>query len=150
MSDEREAIRVGVLGARGRMGAEVCKAVDAADDLELVAMIDQGDWLFNANAYLKYTRAEDWGPLMKHQHTAPAEMIHDCTGSVERKNATAGNDVWVSRRSANHASHEPQRSSRAPSPRILLPRTSISMPDGGEPAPTSSGETACSRRLKAA
>ena len=31
------------------MGAEVCRAVDAADDLELVAMIDQGDWLFNAS-----------------------------------------------------------------------------------------------------
>lgn len=30
------------------MGVEVCKAIDAADDLELVAMIDQGDWLFNA------------------------------------------------------------------------------------------------------
>jgi 4-hydroxy-tetrahydrodipicolinate reductase len=31
------------------MGMEVCRAVDAADDLELVAMIDQGDWLFNAS-----------------------------------------------------------------------------------------------------
>jgi 4-hydroxy-tetrahydrodipicolinate reductase len=31
------------------MGIEVCKAVDAADDMELVAMIDQGDWLFNAS-----------------------------------------------------------------------------------------------------
>ena len=31
------------------MGIEVCKAVDAADDLELVAMVDQGDWLFNAS-----------------------------------------------------------------------------------------------------
>jgi 4-hydroxy-tetrahydrodipicolinate reductase len=30
------------------MGVEVCRAVDAADDMELVAMIDQGDWLFNA------------------------------------------------------------------------------------------------------
>ena len=49
VSDESEPIRVGVLGARGRMGLEVCKAVDAADDLELVAMIDQGDWLFNAS-----------------------------------------------------------------------------------------------------
>jgi 4-hydroxy-tetrahydrodipicolinate reductase len=49
VSDEREPVRVGVLGARGRMGIEVCKAVDAADDLELVAMIDQGDWLFNAS-----------------------------------------------------------------------------------------------------
>ncbi|MEU7902023.1 4-hydroxy-tetrahydrodipicolinate reductase [Actinoplanes sp. NPDC049118] len=44
-----EPIRVGVLGARGRMGLEVCKAVDAAPDLELVAMVDQGDWLFNAS-----------------------------------------------------------------------------------------------------
>jgi 4-hydroxy-tetrahydrodipicolinate reductase len=48
VTDEREPVRVGVLGARGRMGLEVCRAVDAADDLELVAMIDQGDWLFNA------------------------------------------------------------------------------------------------------
>jgi 4-hydroxy-tetrahydrodipicolinate reductase len=46
---EEEAVRVGVLGARGRMGIEVCRAVDASDDLELVAMIDQGDWLFNAS-----------------------------------------------------------------------------------------------------
>ncbi|WFE30821.1 4-hydroxy-tetrahydrodipicolinate reductase [Solwaraspora sp. WMMD791] len=36
-------VRVGVLGARGRMGVEVCRAVDAADGLELVATIDQGD-----------------------------------------------------------------------------------------------------------
>ena len=44
-----EPIRVGVLGARGRMGQEVCKAVDAAGDLELVAMVDEGDWLFNVS-----------------------------------------------------------------------------------------------------
>ncbi|HEX7745691.1 MAG TPA: 4-hydroxy-tetrahydrodipicolinate reductase [Micromonosporaceae bacterium] len=49
MTDVREPLRVGVLGARGRMGMEVCRAIDAADDLELVAMIDQGDWLFNAS-----------------------------------------------------------------------------------------------------
>ena len=33
-------IRVGVLGAAGRMGREVCRAVAAADDLELVAAVD--------------------------------------------------------------------------------------------------------------
>ncbi|HYN96570.1 MAG TPA: 4-hydroxy-tetrahydrodipicolinate reductase [Pilimelia sp.] len=44
-----EPVRVGVLGARGRMGIEVCRAVDAAEDMELVAMVDQGDWLFNAS-----------------------------------------------------------------------------------------------------
>jgi 4-hydroxy-tetrahydrodipicolinate reductase len=42
-----EPMRVGVLGARGRMGQQVCKAVDAADDLDLVAMVDAGDWLFS-------------------------------------------------------------------------------------------------------
>jgi 4-hydroxy-tetrahydrodipicolinate reductase len=36
-------VRVGVLGARGRMGAEVCRAVGAAADLELVAGLDAGD-----------------------------------------------------------------------------------------------------------
>ena len=36
-------ISVGVLGARGRMGSEVCRAVDAADDMELVATLDVGD-----------------------------------------------------------------------------------------------------------
>ncbi|MDQ3761768.1 MAG: 4-hydroxy-tetrahydrodipicolinate reductase [Actinomycetota bacterium] len=44
---EENPIRVGVLGARGRVGTEVCKAVDAADDMELVAMVDAGDWMFN-------------------------------------------------------------------------------------------------------
>ena len=35
--------RVAVFGARGRMGAEVCQAVDAADDLQLVAAVDVDD-----------------------------------------------------------------------------------------------------------
>ena len=34
---------VAVLGARGRMGSEVVRAVEAADDLRLVAAIDAGD-----------------------------------------------------------------------------------------------------------
>ena len=36
-------IRVGVLGARGRMGSEVVRAVTDAPDLELVASLDVGD-----------------------------------------------------------------------------------------------------------
>lgn len=42
-----EPLRIGVLGARGRMGQQVCRAVDAAPDLDLVAMVDSGDWLFS-------------------------------------------------------------------------------------------------------
>jgi 4-hydroxy-tetrahydrodipicolinate reductase len=36
-------IRVGVFGSHGRMGAEVCRAVERSPDLELVAAIDLGD-----------------------------------------------------------------------------------------------------------
>jgi len=36
-------LKVGVLGARGKVGAEICRAVSAADDLELVAEIDADD-----------------------------------------------------------------------------------------------------------
>ena len=35
----------------------------------------KGDWLFNANAYLKYSTKEDWGGVPEGQRTAPAEMI---------------------------------------------------------------------------
>lgn len=38
-----ETLKVGVLGARGKVGIEVCKAVQAAPDMELVAQIDAGD-----------------------------------------------------------------------------------------------------------
>ncbi|WP_007513439.1 4-hydroxy-tetrahydrodipicolinate reductase [Pseudofrankia saprophytica] len=51
-------INVGVLGARGRMGATVCAAVEAADDLALVAAVDA---------------AEDRSPLTK------AEVVVDFT-----------------------------------------------------------------------
>ena len=36
-------IKVGVLGASGKMGSAVCAAVDAADDLELAARVDVDD-----------------------------------------------------------------------------------------------------------
>jgi 4-hydroxy-tetrahydrodipicolinate reductase len=36
-------LKVGVLGAKGRMGSEVCRTVEAAADLELAATVDVGD-----------------------------------------------------------------------------------------------------------
>jgi 4-hydroxy-tetrahydrodipicolinate reductase len=36
-------LKVGVLGARGKVGSEVCRAVEAADDLDLVAAVDADD-----------------------------------------------------------------------------------------------------------
>ena len=42
MTAEQSVLKVGVLGARGKVGAEVCRAVEAAEDLELVAAVDTG------------------------------------------------------------------------------------------------------------
>ena len=75
VTDEREPIRVGVLGARGRMGLEVCKAVDAADDLELVAMVDQGDWLSNAS---------DAGAQVLVDFTTPDAVMDNLHWAVEQ------------------------------------------------------------------
>ncbi|MBJ8341500.1 4-hydroxy-tetrahydrodipicolinate reductase [Antrihabitans sp. YC3-6] len=41
--DDRARVRVGVLGANGKVGKAICDAVNAAADLELVATVDQGD-----------------------------------------------------------------------------------------------------------
>ena len=40
-----DTIKVAVIGAGGRMGSQVCDAVDAAEGLELVGRFDQGDAL---------------------------------------------------------------------------------------------------------
>jgi 4-hydroxy-tetrahydrodipicolinate reductase len=36
-------MKVGVLGARGRMGSAVCRAVEAAEDMDVAAEVDVGD-----------------------------------------------------------------------------------------------------------
>jgi 4-hydroxy-tetrahydrodipicolinate reductase len=80
---DREPIRVGVLGARGRMGSEVCRAVDAADDLELVAMVDDGDWLFNvadaaAEVVVDFTTPD---VVMDNLHWCVEQGIHAVVGT---------------------------------------------------------------------
>jgi 4-hydroxy-tetrahydrodipicolinate reductase len=55
------AIKVGVLGARGRVGSEVCRAVDGAEDLELVAAVGSGDTvdaLALADVIVDFTRPD--------------------------------------------------------------------------------------------
>lgn len=56
-------IKVAVLGAKGKMGAQTCQAVEAASDLELVAALDQGDELtgftdVGAEVVVDFTRPE--------------------------------------------------------------------------------------------
>jgi 4-hydroxy-tetrahydrodipicolinate reductase len=83
VSDEVEPIRVGVLGARGRMGTEACRAVNASDDLELVAMVDEGDWLFNvsdagADVVVDFTTPD---VVMDHLHWCIDQSINVVVGT---------------------------------------------------------------------
>ena len=79
-----DLVRVGVLGARGRMGNEVCKAVDAAPDLDLVAMVDVGDWLFGvadagAAVVVDFTRPD---VVMDNVRFAIDQGIHAVVGTT--------------------------------------------------------------------
>ncbi|HEY0637925.1 MAG TPA: 4-hydroxy-tetrahydrodipicolinate reductase [Pseudonocardiaceae bacterium] len=79
-----EPIKVGVLGARGRVGIEVCRAVDAAPDLELVAMVDVGDWLFNvadagADVVVDFTHPD---VVMKNVRFCVDQGIHCVVGTT--------------------------------------------------------------------
>ncbi len=54
-------IKVGVLGARGRVGSEVCRAVERADDLKLMAALGSGDGLDSlalADVVVDFTRPD--------------------------------------------------------------------------------------------
>jgi 4-hydroxy-tetrahydrodipicolinate reductase len=56
-------IKVGVLGAKGRMGAQTCLAIEEAGDCEPVAQLDQGDGLdaltaAGAEVVVDFTRPE--------------------------------------------------------------------------------------------
>jgi hypothetical protein len=42
-----------------------------------------GNWLFNANSYLKFTSKEDWSPLFKYQLTEPREMIRGANAYLD-------------------------------------------------------------------
>jgi len=66
-------IRVGVIGAQGRMGSEVCRAVDAADDMELVARLDEG-----------YDHAQLTGMQVVVDFTTPSAVMGNVQAAIER------------------------------------------------------------------
>jgi 4-hydroxy-tetrahydrodipicolinate reductase len=73
-SPPKEPLRVGVLGARGRMGSETCRAVDAAEDLDLVAMVEAGDWLFGV---------ADAGAQVVVDFTSPAVVLDNIRWCID-------------------------------------------------------------------
>jgi 4-hydroxy-tetrahydrodipicolinate reductase len=84
MSERAEPIRVGVLGARGRMGQQVCQAVVEADDMDLVAAVDAGDWLFSvadggAQVLVDFTHPD---VVMDNIRFAVDQSIHAVVGTT--------------------------------------------------------------------
>lgn len=78
------AIRVGVLGARGKMGGEVCRAINSASDLELVAEIDLGDSIdllksAEAEVMVDFTNPES---VMNNLKFAIENGIHGVVGTT--------------------------------------------------------------------
>ena len=84
MTDGRTAVRrVGVIGAKGRMGTEVCAAVDAAPDLDLVAAVAGREWLFSladagSEVVVDFTHPD---AVMEHIRFAVDHDIHCVVGT---------------------------------------------------------------------
>ncbi|MER6944762.1 4-hydroxy-tetrahydrodipicolinate reductase [Nonomuraea sp. NPDC000554] len=75
-------IKVGVLGARGRVGVEVCKAVEAATDMELVAALDKDDpidRLEGAEVVVDFTHPD---VVMGNLEWAIAHGVHPVVGTT--------------------------------------------------------------------
>jgi 4-hydroxy-tetrahydrodipicolinate reductase len=95
------AVRVGVTGSKGRMGAETCAAIDAAPDLELVAQVDEGDPLSRlvdarAEVVVDFTHP---GVVMDNLEFAISHGIHAVVGTTgfdDERLATLGE--WLAKR----------------------------------------------------
>ena len=76
-------VKVGVLGALGKVGRAVCDAVEVEDDLELVARIDAGDDLqqlgdAGVEAVVDFTHPD---VVMDNLHFCAAHGIHAVVGT---------------------------------------------------------------------
>ena len=78
--------------------------------------------------------------------TAPAAVTHESSQWGERKNTSAGRDVWVSVTSTNQLSPSRHRPSSRSQPPMIDDRISKAVAVGGVLARMSSAATAASRR----
>jgi 4-hydroxy-tetrahydrodipicolinate reductase len=79
------SIAVAVIGAAGRMGREVCRAVEAADDLRLVGRFDLGDELGNLG-----------GADVAVEFSVPAASLDNVLHAVRRGvHAVVGTTGWT-------------------------------------------------------
>jgi 4-hydroxy-tetrahydrodipicolinate reductase len=85
-------LRVAVLGARGRIGAEAVKAVEAAEDMELVAALGRGD---------KLETLAETGAQVAVELTTPASVMDNLEYCVGHGiHAVVGTTGWTDERLA--------------------------------------------------
>src|SRR5664279_4450430 len=78
-----ELLRVGVIGAQGRMGAETSQAVVEAEDMDLVAAVGGREWLFSladagSQVVVEFTHPD---VVMDHIRFCVDQNIHVVTGT---------------------------------------------------------------------
>ena len=106
-------LRVAVLGAKGRIGSEAVRAVEAADDMELVAALGRDD---------KLEALVDSGAQVVVELTTPASVMGNLDFCVRHGiHAVVGTTGWTDERLAQlntslAASPGPACSSRRTSP----------------------------------
>ncbi|SDN77015.1 4-hydroxy-tetrahydrodipicolinate reductase [Streptomyces wuyuanensis] len=107
-------LRVAVLGAKGRIGSEAVRAVEAADDMELVAALGRGD---------KLETLVDTGAQVAVELTTPASVMGNLDFCVRHGiHAVVGTTGWTDERLAH------LRTSLAASPEtgvLIAPNFSI-------------------------
>ncbi|QNE74609.1 4-hydroxy-tetrahydrodipicolinate reductase [Streptomyces finlayi] len=85
-------LRVAVLGAKGRIGAEAVRAVEAADDMELVAALGRGD---------KLETLADTGAQAVVELTTPASVMGNLDFCIRHGiHAVVGTTGWTDERLA--------------------------------------------------
>ncbi|MGW1929732.1 4-hydroxy-tetrahydrodipicolinate reductase, partial [Streptomyces sp. NPDC001919] len=85
-------LRVAVLGARGRIGSEAVKAVEAAEDMELVAALGRGD---------KLERLVEADAQVVVELTTPASVMENLDFCVRHgMHAVVGTTGWTEERLA--------------------------------------------------
>ncbi|MFJ6810442.1 4-hydroxy-tetrahydrodipicolinate reductase [Streptomyces anulatus] len=85
-------LRVAVLGAKGRIGSEAVRAIEAADDLELVAALGRGD---------KLETLADTGAQAVVELTTPASVMGNLDFCVRHGiHAVVGTTGWTDERLA--------------------------------------------------
>jgi 4-hydroxy-tetrahydrodipicolinate reductase len=85
-------LRVAVLGAKGRIGSEAVRAVEAADDMELVAALSRGD---------KLETLAETGAQVAVELTTPASVMGNLDFCIRHGiNAVVGTTGWTDERLA--------------------------------------------------